>query len=226
MHNALSAYTAVVATGNGGKSEEVLRILARLGIRAVTLESLGFAVLDVEETQTTYTGNARLKANAHFDQHSRDITEKLGKETWFLVCEDFGLAVDALLCLATTEQGYTGFPGLYTRRFHPGTDADRARKVLYLLKQRWAAVRTAKFFCGVALRGPGIDLAELRLCNGQITIEPRGDQSSFPLDQIFIPSLDREARTFGEMRPEAKDRISARGLAVRAVVEELLKKLA
>ena len=53
MRKALSLFadwTIVVATGNGGKSREVLQILQGLGIRAVTLESLELRVIDVRET--------------------------------------------------------------------------------------------------------------------------------------------------------------------------------
>ena len=54
---------------------------------------------------------------------------------------------------------------------------------------------------------------------GQIARAPRGDRG-FGWDTIFIP--DGETRTFAEMTPEEKDRLSMRRKAFRDFAESRL----
>ena len=86
----------IIATGNAHKLEELERILAPLGIDAVSTKAKGISLDDVEETGETFEENAYLKAKA--------ACEKTGLPA---VADDSGLCVDAL----------DGAPGIYSARY-------------------------------------------------------------------------------------------------------------
>src|SRR5919109_2290472 len=101
----------LIATNNRGKLQELLPLLDDLPLQVVTPHDLGLH-LTVEETGTSYTENARLKAEA-FAQASGLLT----------LADDSGLEVDAL----------GGAPGVYSARYagENATDAERRAQLLY-----------------------------------------------------------------------------------------------
>ena len=90
----------VVATHNQGKLREINELLSPHGVTAVSAGSLGFD--EPEETESTFTGNAKLKAVY--------AAERSGLVA---LADDSGLCVDAL----------NGDPGVYTANW-AGPDRD------------------------------------------------------------------------------------------------------
>ena len=91
----------VLASHNQGKLAEMQRILGQLGVEVVLQSELGLA-LEPEETGTTFTENARIKAEA--------VMQASGLPA---IADDSGLCVDAL----------NGAPGVYSARYG-GLDDD------------------------------------------------------------------------------------------------------
>ena len=112
----------VIATHNAGKLAEIARILAPLGIDAITVEGLS----DPEENGITFAENAYIKAAAAC------------RETGLpAVADDSGLCVDAL----------DGEPGVYTARYAPV--GQRKATVLKKLEGLPRPERTARFVAAV-----------------------------------------------------------------------------
>jgi XTP/dITP diphosphohydrolase len=200
-----AARRIVLATRNAGKLAELARILAASGIE-VTLAGLDEfpGAPGVTETGRTFAANALLKA--------RSAAAFTGLAA---VADDSGLCVDAL----------NGMPGVLSARWagRPGDDRANLDLVLAQLKDVAEPDRGAHFACAAAIVLPsGAErVAEGRLY-GRLARVPRGT-NGFGYDPIFVPgSADV---TTAEMEPAAKDAISHRGLALRAlapVIAELL----
>ena len=116
-------------------------------------------------------------------------------------------------------------PGIFSARWsgRHGDDAANLALVLAQLSDIADPHRGAHFACAAALALPDGrgQVVEGRL-DGRLTTSPRGT-GGFGYDPIFVP---REAEvpdglaglTTAEMSPEAKDAISHRGRAFRALV--------
>ncbi len=179
----------VVATHNAGKARELAEILENR-FELVTAGSLGLH--EPDETETTFVGNALLKARA--------AAEASGL---IALADDSGLSVVAL----------DGAPGIYSARWAgPGRNFTEAmKKVEARLEEARAQDFSAWFTSALAVAwpsGPGV-VVEGRI-DGTLTFPPRGEKG-FGYDPIFIPEgLDR---TFGEIEPLQKDGISHRARA-------------
>ena len=179
----------VVATHNPGKARELAEILeGRFDL--VAAGALGLA--EPDETESTFTGNALLKARA--------AAEASGL---IALADDSGLSVAAL----------DGAPGIYSARW-AGPDKDFAlamAKVEDRLEAATSEDRAAWFTCALAVAWPGgpAVVVEGRI-DGTLTFPPRGGRG-FGYDPIFIP--DGCNQTFGEMDPAAKDAMSHRARA-------------
>jgi len=185
----------LVATRNAGKLREVQ---ARVhGLEVVSLDDLP-PMPEVEETEETLEGNARLKA----------LAAARGSGLWS-VSDDSGLFVDAL----------GGAPGVRSSRYAPGTDADRVRKLLREMDPVPDGRRGAAFRCVLALASPSGEVREARgECRGEILRVPRGSRG-FGYDPVFlVPEL---GRTMAELTVEEKGRISHRARALEALAPEL-----
>jgi XTP/dITP diphosphohydrolase len=153
---------------------------------------------DVPETGATFEANALLKARA--------IADHTGLPA---VADDSGLCVDAL----------NGMPGVLSARWAGGHGDDWAN--LNLVLAQVADVPDshlgAQFVCAAALVMPGPSAREWVVTGqveGRLVREPRGS-GGFGYDPIFLP--DGFDQTTAEMTPEAKDAISHRGRAFRAL---------
>jgi XTP/dITP diphosphohydrolase len=109
-----------------------------------------------------------------------------------------------------------GGPGLYSARWGgPGLD-DLGRNALMLERLRGvpAARRTARYRCVIAIVGAdGGEHVVEGTAEGAIAEAPRGT-GGFGYDPIFFfPPL---GRTFAEVEPAVKHRVSHRGIAARA----------
>ena len=196
----------VLATRNAAKLRELARILGAQDsasqdggeqIRLAGLDEFPGAP-DVPETGATFEENALLKARA--------IAAFTGLPT---VSDDSGLCVDAL----------NGMPGVLSARWAGGHGDDRAN--LELVLAQVADVPDprlgARFTCAAALVVPGSVPREWVVTGevkGRLVRAPRGT-GGFGYDPIFLP--DGFEQTTAEMTAEAKDAISHRGRAFRAL---------
>jgi len=195
-----------LASRNHKKVEELLRILESQEL-AVTVRSLAEfpEAPEVPETESTFVANAMLKAHA--------IAEFTGLPA---VADDSGLCVDAL----------NGMPGVLSARWAGGhgDDAANLRLVLDQLQDVPEPRRGAQFRCAAALAVPdsvggiGLEQAVEGEVSGRLLTEPRG-QGGFGYDPIFVP--DGYELTTAELTPAAKDAISHRGAAFRALAQLL-----
>ncbi len=179
----------VVATHNPGKLWELQQLLGPHGVDAVSVGELGLP--EPEETETTFIGNALLKARA------AAFAAKLPA-----FADDSGLCVDAL----------DGAPGVYSARW-AGEERDFAaaiRRVERELQERGAKPPfAAHFICALAIVWPDghVEQFEGRV-DGVLVFPPRGTKG-FGYDPIFLP--DGLDKTFGEMMSAEKHALPGDG---------------
>jgi XTP/dITP diphosphohydrolase len=194
----------VLATTNPNKAQEIRQILATSGLDIELLDR-PLDAPDVEETEDTLLGNARLKAAA------------LVKETGIpAIAEDSGIEVEAL----------GGAPGVRSARFagEPPDEQANVDKVLAeLSRRRGPEERRARFVTvAVAMWPDGTEVSTEGAVEGWIAEERRGS-GGFGYDPVFVP-FELDGRTFGEVAersPDAKHALSHRGRAFRALAEKL-----
>ena len=200
----------VLATQNSGKISEFERLLAEFVSDIQVLGLRDFPDMpDVEETGKTFLENSLLKA--------RGICEFTGLPA---LADDSGLCIDYL----------NGDPGIYSARWSGvhGDDAANIAKVLLQLEGVPPKDRSAHFKCEVALVFPsghkrqGLEISESGKLLGSITRSPRGI-AGFGYDPIFQP--DGAELTLGEFAHGEKDKISHRGIAMRAIAPRILELL-
>jgi len=203
---AVAADTVVLATRNAAKLRELARILgaedsaSRDGGEQIRLAGLDEfpGAPDVPETGATFEENALLKARA--------IADYTGLPA---VADDSGLCVDAL----------NGMPGVLSARW-AGRHGDDKANLELVLAQVTDVPDTrlgAQFVCAAALVVPGSASREWVVTGqveGRLIRAPRGS-GGFGYDPIFLP--DGFGQTTAEMTAEAKDAISHRGRAFRAL---------
>lgn len=189
----------VIASHNEGKVEEISALLKPYAARFYSAADLDLE--EPEETASTFVGNALLKARA--------AATASGK---IALADDSGLSVNAL----------NGDPGIYSARW-AGEPRDfnkameRVNEALGEEKDRSAA-----FICVLALAWPDgtVETFEGRV-DGDIVWPPRGDQG-FGYDPIFVAK--GMSRTFAEIDPEDKHRISHRADAFRKLEARLVQR--
>lgn len=189
----------VLATANQGKLAELRRILDGLDVEL--LSAADVALPDVEETGSTFTENALLKARA--------AAAACGLPC---VSDDSGLVVDTL----------GGDPGVRSARYAGRHGDDEANLRLVLERLGEGEDRAARFVCVAALVSPdGREWTADGVLEGRIVDAPRGS-NGFGYDPVFVPA--GHDRTTAQMTPQEKDSISHRGQAFRALrpaVQEL-----
>lgn len=194
-----SEQTLIVATHNNGKLEEISAMLEPFSVDVTSAGALGLAVPD--ETETTFAGNARLKAHA--------AAKATGKVA---LADDSGLTVD----------GLDGAPGIYTADWAEtprGRDFVMAMGKVHdaLLKANATAPWTAQFRCTLVLAWPdGHDEVFEGVMPGRLTWPMRGS-NGHGYDPIFVP--DGYEITFAEMTTDEKNRISHRSRAFAKLID-------
>ena len=185
----------VLATHNKGKVREIGALMAPLGVRTISAGDLGLA--EPEETETTFAGNARLKALASARGSGLPA-----------LSDDSGLAVDAL----------GGDPGIYAARWAQlpsceggGRDFNMAMWHVWDKLSASGKAPTARFICALCLAYPdGRTHVYEGIVEGEIVWPPRGDKG-FGYDPIFRAIGDK--LTFAEIKPEEKHAKSHRAAA-------------
>lgn len=188
----------VLATHNRGKLEEISALLEPFSVRVSGAADLGLA--EPAETETSFVGNARIKAHA-----AAAVT---GLPS---LADDSGITID----------GLGGAPGVYTADW---AETPTGRDFVMAMTRAWQALeavaapypRTAQFRCTLVLAWPdGHDEVFEGVMPGQIVWPMRGNQGH-GYDPIFQP--DGHDVTFGEMDRWEKNRISHRADAFRKLV--------
>jgi len=185
----------VFATNNLHKLKEVQEMLSN-SIEVLSLKDIG-CFEDIEETESTLEGNAKLKADY--------ITEKYGFDCF---ADDTGLEVEAL----------DGDPGVYSARYagEHGNAEKNMEKLLIELQNK--SSRKAKFRTIIALNLRNKQYLFEGICDGEILNEKTGVKG-FGYDPIFKPS--NASYSFAEMNSEEKNIISHRGIAIQELVQFL-----
>ncbi len=201
MSRKLTGQRIVVATHNKGKLAEFAELLKPHGVTAVSAGELGLP--EPEETETTFTGNARIKALAAMEASGL-----------IALADDSGLCVDAL----------GGDPGVYTANWAgPSRDWNLAMGVVQeRLVKKGAGIpdqRRASFMCTLCVIWPdGAERIYEGRAPGHLVWPPRG-QLGHGYDPMFVP--DGETQTFAELDPALKNRISHRAKALEQLVRDL-----
>jgi XTP/dITP diphosphohydrolase len=204
------AARVLIATRSTAKARELRELLEIPGLELVSLDELGVAG-EIAEDGQTFDENAVKKALGY--------ARIAGMPA---IADDSGLEVDAL----------GGAPGVRTRRFAgpDASDDENNAHLLRLLEGVPPERRTARYRCTLAFVEPpaaeGVT-ATPRLTHGtlegRIALAPRGG-GGFGYDPIFEPEGEEPGgRTLAQYSPAAKNRISHRGRAVRAMRPELAR---
>jgi XTP/dITP diphosphohydrolase len=192
----------LIATHNKGKLEEFREIFGPHGVGVTSAGEMKLG--EPEETEDTFIGNARIKAQAAMKATSL-VT----------IADDSGLMVDAL----------DGAPGVYTADWAgPSRDWMQAMRLVEEKLQAKGAVkpsqRTASFNCTLLVLWPdGEERVYVGKAPGHLAWPPRGS-FGHGYDPIFVP--EGETRCFAELSHEEKNRISHRGRALKLLMKDLL----
>lgn len=202
----------ILASHNAKKLQELREILGTLGIAVSTLPE---GTPEPEENGDTFEENALIKARA--------ACVLTGKPA---LADDSGLCVDAL----------DGAPGVYSARYGSAAycarfadglpvlppdaaDADRTLRLLRAMEAVSEEKRRARFVSAIACVFPdGREFTVCGSCEGEITRQVYGD-GGFGYDPVFfVPAY---GKTFGELPPESKNRVSHRGHALQGCFAKL-----
>ncbi|MEK7848972.1 MAG: RdgB/HAM1 family non-canonical purine NTP pyrophosphatase [Chloroflexota bacterium] len=194
----------LVATFNQAKARELAQLLSDLPGELVTPREVGITTAPPEEGNTL-EDNAVAKA-LYYHRLSGLLT----------LAEDSGLEVDAL----------GGEPGVRSARFagEGASDEDNIRLLLERLRGVPGERRQARFRCVMAVAAGGATVELFRgECEGIIAERPRG-KGGFGYDPVFlVPEL---GKTFAQLPPGLKNRLSHRGRAARLAASFLRQLLA
>jgi len=185
----------VIATTNKGKLREIKELLKEFSLKITSLADYPDAP-EVIEDGKTFRANALKKAMV-IAEHTKKLT--LG--------EDSGLEVKAL----------GNAPGIYSARFSGPTATDKKNnlKLLRSLREIPFDQRQARYRCYAALvKGTEIVGEVDGRCGGIIAARVKG-QNGFGYDPCFF--LPRYNKTFGELDPEVKAKISHRARAFKKI---------
>ena len=197
----------LLGTRSAGKLRELVPMFEAAGLAIVGLEAASIPASpdeDAVEAFATFEENALAKARYYARLSGRPA-----------IADDSGLEVEAL----------GGRPGVRSKRFSGRADLagealDAANNAALLAALRGVEDRRARYVCVVALvdaNGAGGRVWRGET-TGRIVDEPRG-ADGFGYDPYFLS--DDLGVTFGEAPREAKERVSHRGRAFRAMLEEL-----
>ncbi len=188
----------LIASTNAHKVAEIRELLAPLGFEVTTHHALS----PIEETGATFAENARLKALAA----ARDGA------CWALA-DDSGLVVPAL----------DGAPGVRSARFAGpyATDEENNRLLIERLTALGLKEAPAAFVCALCVATPeGHCVAEVEGRVSGLIRWPGVGENGFGYDPLFFhpPSRCR----FSELSRTAKNAVSHRGAALKALVSKLV----
>jgi len=194
----LTGHKLLVATHNAGKLQEMRHILAPFEINVSG--AADHKLVEPDETETTFVGNARIKAHA--------ATQATGFPA---LSDDSGIEIAAL----------NGAPGVYTADWAEtpnGRDFELAMKKAHqmLVDQGHQQPWNARFCSTLVLAWPdGEDLVFEGTVEGRFVWPMRG-RTGHGYDPIFQPNGYK--KTFAEMTDEQKNSISHRAIAMEKFI--------
>ena len=193
----------IFATGNKDKMKEIRMILGDLEMPVISMKEAGISA-DIIENGKTFAENAMIKAQA-VHRLTGDI----------VLADDSGLEIDFL----------NKEPGIYSARYL-GEDTSYDIKNNTILERMQGVPdekRTARFVCAIAAVMPdGSSLVTKGVMEGRIAYASAGE-NGFGYDPIFY--LPECGCTSAEIPPGKKNELSHRGKALRAMREQLKKRL-
>jgi len=199
----LNEAALLVATTNLGKKREIEDVLLHLPQKVLSLEDLKIPA-SFPETGATFLENAKGKS-LFYSRYWEGLT----------LAEDSGLEIAHL----------DGAPGIFSARFSgpQATDKDNNDKVLRLLSGVPFEKRKARFVSFMVLSEKQTVIEQISgEVEGYVSFEEKGT-FGFGYDPLFFyPPL---TKTFAELLPEEKNRVSHRGQALvklRAFLKEYL----
>ena len=181
----------IIASANKGKIKEAQEILKEYKI--IPINEIGIEI-DVEEDKETFEGNAIKKAET--------IARKLNGK--MCIADDSGIEIEYL----------NGFPGIYTKRWHAGTDRERNLAIIEKLKGIPKEKRKIKFITAIAISDGNNTKTAVEYIEGYVTEEVRGE-NGFGFDEIF--ELEN-GKTMGEIAKDEKNMISSRKKALDKIL--------
>ena len=188
----------LLATRNPGKVREITEILNDLPIQIQSLLDYPTVPTIIEDGKTLEE-NALKKARAAFEQTQLpSLADDSGLEVFYLNME----------------------PGVRSARYagERATYDDNNKKLLLALQNTTEEQHRGQFHCVVAFVALGVEKVVEGVCPGRIANKPRG-AGGFGYDPVFIP--DGFQQTLAELKPEIKNRISHRGIALQAIKDFL-----
>lgn len=200
------AERVLLATRSAGKLRELRPLFAAAGFDVVDLSDIGLAEAPEEDSLErfdTFEENARAKAH-YFHERSGGMPT---------VADDSGLEVLAL----------GGRPGVRSKRWSGRTDLegealDDSNNARLLAELRGVGDRRARYVCVACYVDGALELSRRGEVDGRITDTPSGT-GGFGYDPYFVSS--ELGRSFGDLSREAKEEISHRGRAFRALLAML-----
>jgi len=184
----------VIASGNNGKIVEAKEILKEYNIKSI--KEFGINV-DIEEDKSTFEENACKKA------------EKIARllDGRIVIADDSGIEVEFL----------DGFPGVFTKRWHAGSDKERNLAIIEKMKGVPKESRVVKFTTAIGI-SDGMKTMSVSSCIYGIVSESCRGENGFGFDEIFELG---DGRTLAELSQEEKNNISARKKALEQVKAKL-----
>lgn len=183
----------LVATHNAGKLEEMRALFSPHGVSVVGAAEMGLG--EPAETETSFLGNARIKARAAMEATGLPV-----------LADDSGITVD----------GLDGAPGVHTADW---ADTGNGRDFLQAMTRTWTELeargvpepRTAQFRATLLMLWPdGHEEVFEGVAPGRLVWPPRG-RLGHGYDPMFVP--EGGERTYAELTAEEKNAVSHRAQA-------------
>ncbi|TCO69852.1 XTP/dITP diphosphatase [Marinisporobacter balticus] len=190
----------VIASKNKHKLEEIKEILKDFPLAIKAMDEVGLEQLEIIEDGETFEENAMKKAE--------EVMKKTGAIS---IADDSGLEVEAI----------NNKPGIYSARFsgEGATDDKNNKKLLDMLKDIPVEKRKARFVSVISVVFPdGRKISVRGECEGSIGFEEKG-YNGFGYDPLFI--VPKYNKTFAELGPELKNKMSHRAKALEKLKEKL-----
>lgn len=192
----------VLATGNAGKLVEIQTRLSALPVEVVSQGE--FKIEDAVEDGLSFVENAIIKA-----RHAAKLT---GLPS---LADDSGLEVDALM----------GAPGIYSARYAGAQASNENSRIKLLGVMKNQSNRSARFRCVMAYMRHAKDPCPI-ITSGSwegLIAETEAGSAGFGYDPLFFVPTDQ--CTAAQLSADRKNELSHRGIALRAMREQLLKKI-
>ncbi len=192
----------ILATHNKNKVVEIKNFLDGTfdELEVITASEAGFTE-DIEENGTTFEENALTKARA------------VKLEGAISIADDSGLCVTAL----------GGRPGIYSARYAGEPCDDKKNNAKLLCELAPFEDRSAQFVSCIACILPnGTEFTVRGTVNGIMLTAEQGE-GGFGYDPLFF--YEPLNKTFAQLSREEKNSVSHRGNALRALKNELLRRI-